>query len=176
HGAEVWDKHRLPTQIHLPALGQCWNLSHQAETTPRSQLRAIPSENHLIYTGTPAEVWPLLQRWFISMAKTHVLPELHRLAMLHADPLAGSGARWNHTRWGSCSRAGRINLSARLLWLEPAEVNYVIHHELNHLHHFDHSLVFWQALETRLPGAKLLDRGLRHASRRASFPVWLALI
>ncbi len=176
HGADIWDKHQLPTQIHLPALGQNWSLAHSSDVAPRAQLRAIPAENRLLYTGAATEAWPLLQRWFIAMSKTHVLPELHRLAALHADPLTGSGARWNHTRWGSCSRAGRINLSARLLWLEPREVTYLLHHELNHLHHFDHSPAFWQALEARLPGALALDRGIRHAARRASFPMWLKLV
>lgn len=171
----AWPEHRLPADIHLPALDERWQLIHLA-TTARTQLRIDTPQHQLTFSGEAEQVWSLLQRWFIAHAKAQLLPMLHQLAHTHSDPLQGSGMRWNHTRWGSCSRAGRINLSARLLWLEPAEMNYVLHHELNHLHHFNHSPAFWQELEARLPGALLLDRGIRHAERRASFPTWLKLL
>jgi predicted metal-dependent hydrolase len=171
----IWPEHQLPAHIHLPALDEHWQLVHLATTT-RAQLHIDPAQRQLSLRGEGEQIWSLLQRWFIAHAKAQLLPALHQLAEIHNDPLQGSGIRWNHTRWGSCSRAGRINLSARLLWLEPAEMNYVLHHELNHLHHFNHSPAFWQALEARLPGALLLDRGIRHAERRASFPAWLRLV
>lgn len=171
----AWPEHRLPESIYLPALDEQWQLTHLAHTT-RTQLRIDTTQHQLTFSGEAEQVWSLLQRWFITHAKAQLLPMLHQLAHAHSDPLQGSGVRWNHTRWGSCSRAGRINLSARMLWLEPCEVNYVLHHELNHLHHFNHSLAFWQALEARLPGALALDRGIRHAERRASFPAWLKLV
>ena len=175
HAATAWPAQQLPTHIHLPALDEHWLLVHLATAT-RAQLHIDSTQHHLTFSGEAEQLWSLLQRWFIAHAKTQLLPMLHQLAQTHGDPLQGSGIRWNHTRWGSCSRAGRINLSARLLWLEPAEMNYVLHHELNHLHHFNHSPTFWQALETRLPGALHLDRGIRHAERRASFPTWLRLV
>lgn len=171
----TWPPHQPPERIHLPALDEHWQLTHMASPA-RAQLRIEPARHQLQFSGDTAQLWSLLQRWFIAHAKTQLLPMLHQLAHTHGDPLQGSGIRWNHTRWGSCSRAGRINLSARLLWLEPDEMLYVLHHELNHLHHFNHSPAFWQALEERLPGALRLDRGIRHAERRASFPAWLKLV
>jgi len=179
HNASVasatWPSDQPPERIHLPALDEHWQLLHTASAR-RAELRIEPALHQLQFSGDPEQLWSLLQRWFIAHAKAKFLPQLHQLAHQHSDPLLGSGVRWNHTRWGSCSRAGRINLSARLLWLEPNEVNYVLHHELNHLHHFNHSPAFWQALEERLPGALALDRGIRHAHRRASFPAWLRLV
>lgn len=176
HAEPLWPTQQLPEHIHLPALNERWQLVHRSTTTARAQLHIDPAQRQLTFNGETEQLWSLLQRWFIAHAKVQLLPMLHQLAHTHGDPLQGSGIRWNHTRWGSCSRAGRINLSARLLWLEPCEVNYVLHHELNHLHHFNHSPAFWQALEARLPGALNLDRGIRHAQRRASFPAWLKLV
>ncbi len=175
HAATAWPAHQLPAHIRLPALDEHWQLVHLATTT-RAQLRIDSAQRQLTLLGESEQVWGLLQRWFIAHAKAQLLPALHQLAEVHNDPLQGSGIRWNHTRWGSCSHAGRINLSARMLWLEPCEVIYVLHHELNHLHHFNHSPDFWQALEERLPGALALDHGIRHAHRRASFPEWLKLV
>lgn len=176
HIDQLWPTHQLPLHIHLPALNEHWQLIHRPSTTARAQLHIDSAQHQLTFSGEGEQVWSLLQRWFITHTKLQILPMLHQLADAHGDPLQGSGVRWNHSRWGSCSRAGRINLSARLLWLEPAEVNYVLHHELNHLHHFDHSPGFWRSLEARLPGALSLDRGIRHAHKRASFPAWLALV
>jgi predicted metal-dependent hydrolase len=56
------------------------------------------------------------------------------------------------TRWGSCSSAGRIRYSWRLI-LAPAEARrYVAAHEVAHLVHLDHGQEF-RALEAKLFGA-----------------------
>lgn len=51
------------------------------------------------------------------------------------------------TRWGSCTRQGRIMLSWRLL-MAPIKIrDYVIIHELAHLRHFDHGPDFWTLVD-----------------------------
>ena len=57
-----------------------------------------------------------------------------------------------HTRWGSC------NTCVRRVWLSvylpayPIEcTEYVIVHELCHLHHPNHSSAFWQTVATAMP-------------------------
>jgi len=55
------------------------------------------------------------------------------------------------TRWGSCSSAGRIRYSWRLI-LAPVEARrYVVAHEVAHLRHLDHGREF-KALERELFG------------------------
>ena len=56
------------------------------------------------------------------------------------------------TRWGSCNtRAKRIWLSAYLPAYPIECTEYVIVHELCHLHHPNHSRAFWQAVKTAMP-------------------------
>lgn len=55
------------------------------------------------------------------------------------------------TRFGSCSRAGRLNFSCRLMAYPPAAIDYVVVHELAHLRHMDHSPAFYREVETYLP-------------------------
>ena len=56
------------------------------------------------------------------------------------------------TRWGSCNtRAKRIWLSAYLPAYPIECTEYVIVHELCHLHHPNHSREFWQAVKTAMP-------------------------
>lgn len=60
------------------------------------------------------------------------------------------------SRWGSCSKQGRIRLSWRLI-LAPSEVRrYVVAHEVAHLKHFDHGPQF-KALEADLFGPGLAE-------------------
>lgn len=119
-------------------------------------------------------LWPLLGRWLLQQAKLHLPPRLLAHARAHGLRPASVGVRWAQSRWGSCSQQGRISLNARLLWLPPQAVDYVLLHELTHLEHFDHSPAFWQALEARCPGARQWDQRLRQAS--ADLPGWLRLL
>lgn len=57
-----------------------------------------------------------------------------------------------HTRWGSCNtRARRIWLSVYLPAYPIECTEYVIVHELCHLHHANHSAAFWQTVATAMP-------------------------
>ena len=70
------------------------------------------------------------------------------------------------SRWGSCSSKGTISLNWRLLLLSYSLSQYVILHELAHLKHLNHSLAFWQYLESICPGARIQDRELRNEGKR----------
>ncbi|MBF2720199.1 DUF45 domain-containing protein [Psychrobacter sp. NG254] len=57
-----------------------------------------------------------------------------------------------HTRWGSCNtRAKRVWLSVYLPAYPIECTEYVIVHELCHLHHANHSHAFWQTVATAMP-------------------------
>lgn len=59
------------------------------------------------------------------------------------------GLRDPVTRWGSCSAAGALNFSWRLVLAPPYVLDYLAAHEVAHLVHLDHSPRFW-ALARRL--------------------------
>jgi predicted metal-dependent hydrolase len=48
------------------------------------------------------------------------------------------------TRWGSCSSAGSLNFSWRLIMAPGFVLDYLAAHEVAHLVHMNHSAVFWQ--------------------------------
>lgn len=71
------------------------------------------------------------------------------------------------TRWGSCSSAGRIRLSWRLI-LAPSEARrFVVAHEVAHLAHLNHGPKF-KALEAKLfgPGVSEAKAILRRVGPR----------
>ena len=68
------------------------------------------------------------------------------------------GVRWNSlklssatTRWGSATSQGGIRLQWRLVQMPLPLLDYVIVHELAHLHEMNHSPRFWGWVEKILP-------------------------
>lgn len=55
------------------------------------------------------------------------------------------------SRWGSCSQKQNINLNFHLVQIPEALSDYVIVHELMHLHEMNHSPRFWRWVEHYLP-------------------------
>lgn len=54
-------------------------------------------------------------------------------------------------RWGSCSAAGDIMLSWRLILAPPAVLDYVAAHEVAHLAQMNHSPAFWAEVAGLVP-------------------------
>ncbi|MBP9694846.1 MAG: M48 family metallopeptidase [Candidatus Magasanikbacteria bacterium] len=55
------------------------------------------------------------------------------------------------SKWGSCTRAGKLNFNYRLYFLPQDLVDYVVVHELCHLRHMNHSRAFWRLVEGIYP-------------------------
>jgi predicted metal-dependent hydrolase len=62
--------------------------------------------------------------------------------------------------WGSACSTGVISLNWKLLKFRPELIDYVVVHELCHLHEMNHSAVFWRHVELQLPNHKHLRKEL----------------
>jgi predicted metal-dependent hydrolase len=65
------------------------------------------------------------------------------------------------TRWGSCSTNGTLNFTWRLVMAPLEVIDYVVAHELVHLHVKDHSSKFWKAVGLIYPEYKKQRKWLR---------------
>lgn len=54
-------------------------------------------------------------------------------------------------RWGSCSAAGNLNFSCRLMAYPPEVIDCVVVHELAHLRHRDHGPAFYAFVRQTMP-------------------------
>ena len=105
----------------------------------------------------------------MAAARLRARDELPRLLLARASELGlavtAVSVRNQRSRWGSCSRAGRITLNWRLLLMPPAVRDYVIVHELMHLRRMDHSPEFWMLVAALCPDYRDAVRWLRTQGR-----------
>ncbi|KMO44908.1 metal-dependent hydrolase [Methylobacterium tarhaniae] len=73
----------------------------------------------------------------------------------HAGALARTPKRLTvrdtRSRWGSCSAAGHLNFSWRLIMAPPAVLDYLAAHEVAHLAEMNHSDRFWRVVAGLYP-------------------------
>jgi len=75
----------------------------------------------------------------------------------------------NKSNWGSCSRAGNINISTRLLFAPGSVLEYVCVHELAHLIEGNHSDAFWALVGGAMPDYKKKTKWLKENSEKCKF-------
>ena len=103
----------------------------------------------------------ILETWFRIRARAAVTAALRR----HATRLGVTPGRLTirdtTSRWGSCSRAGTLSFSWRLIMAPPPALEAVAVHELCHLRVFGHGRAFHALLEARVPDHAAWRRWLR---------------
>jgi predicted metal-dependent hydrolase len=74
---------------------------------------------------------------------------------------SGLTIRSMRSRWGSCSKQGKITLSTELIKLPDIFLEYVIIHELCHLKYHNHSKEYYKLLSELFPDWAKVRKGLR---------------
>mgnify|MGYP006275155731 FL=1 len=156
-----------PTRLRLSAVGEEWAVTY------REGPAGCRESGGALQVGAGDEVaaHEALERWVGRRARAALEPWLLDWAGRLGVTVTGLTIRGQRTRWGSCSARGRINLNRRLLFLEPALVEYVLVHELCHRHHLNHGPAFRRLLTCHLPDAAERERALR--SPAGQVPPWL---
>ena len=142
-----------------------WALAHHPQVLENYQRKQRQSQAGLPKLAEPLWLWGEQQDFILSHDKKIALYRQQLLQVMPAlfekwQPIVGAEAaetriKKMHTRWGSCNtRARRIWLSVYLPAYPIECCEYVIVHELCHLHHANHSREFWQAVATAMPEYK----------------------
>lgn len=164
---------QIPKQITFPALGQNWAVLTNQESMKQVVVKETAATT-LTLRGAIDDALACqnaLKVWLTGKGKDHLVPWLNRMSEENALPYSSVSIRQQRSRWGSCSSRHLISLNARLLFLAPELVTYVMVHELCHTVHLDHSPRFWRLVAYRLPNCRQLDRQLRNGGHW--MPGWL---
>ena len=101
---------------------------------------------------------PDLKKKIDELNKKHFSKKINKIFFKH-----------NKSNWGSCSKAGNINISTRLLFAPDDVLEYVCIHELAHLVEHNHSEEFWALVEKAMPDYKQQQRWLKENGDKCAF-------
>lgn len=88
----------------------------------------------------------------------------HRVAYFAAKVgvAAGKiGLRELGSRWASCSPTGNLAFHWKCMMAPPKIIDYIVVHELCHMHHLDHSDAFWNEVDKVMPDYRERKEWLR---------------
>jgi len=88
------------------------------------------------------------------LAKGYLPGRLSQLAEAHGFEYEALRLKNIHTRWGSCTNTGNINLNIQLMKLDDDLIDHVLLHELSHTKALNHGKDFWKVFESVRPGAR----------------------
>jgi predicted metal-dependent hydrolase len=141
----------------VPYLGQALALVPEAGRT-RVHRRG---DELLVPAGADGK--PALERWYRRAARIEIEPRLDAACAATAKPYTTLSIRGQRTRWASCSHTGAMSFNWRLLLAPEPVLDYVVWHEVCHLHVMDHSPRFWSLLGRHCPDYRQHKRWLsRH--------------
>ena len=146
--------------------GQAWRLQvHEQPGRAQVRLAAEEATLHLFVPSgaTPHDRALALARWRRTQLQALVPALLAKWEPVVGTQAAAWGIKQMRTRWGTCSiRARRIWLSLELSQWPVSCLEYVVVHELTHLHERLHNARFWHLVGQAMPEWRVHHNTLKH--------------
>jgi predicted metal-dependent hydrolase len=138
-GIEIpWRGGRLPVHVRAG--------SGHARLTEHELSLAVPDPLD------PEAVRHAIERVARAEARRQLGEEVGVAAAALGVRVAAISIRDPRTRWGSCTSAGRLSFSWRLVLAPPEVLRYVAVHEVCHIVEPNHQPPFWAVVEGLMPG------------------------
>ena len=154
HLAAVPEPTVVAPGVALPVQG----LVHRVTAAP---VRHVTAEGGQLLVPGDAPTGPRVAAWLRGRAREC----LSAAIAAHAEVLGRAPGRITlrdtRSRWGSCTAAGNLNFSWRLVMAPPEILDYVAAHEVAHLVQMNHSRAFWAEVARLCPDHRARARWLR---------------
>ncbi|MFW0777989.1 MAG: M48 family metallopeptidase [Rickettsiales bacterium] len=145
----------------IPVLGKNYVITHMGG---RGVVRI--EEDKLIVPGDAAFITRRVRDWLKKRARE----EISRLAYEKAQQLGKKATkislRDTTSHWGSCTQAGGLSFSWRLVFAPYEVLEYVVCHEVAHLSEMNHSKAFWAHVAELCPSYEAQKRWLKRYGHR----------
>ncbi|PSC04074.1 metal-dependent hydrolase [Alsobacter soli] len=143
--ARLPDEARLIPGAAVPVRGVERLITHRPEARGTAWTEEGPDgQALLVVAGAPEHA----HRRVLDFLKREAKKDLEKAVAVHAEALGVRPVkitlRDTRSRWGSCSSAGRLNFSWRLIFAPPFVLDYLAAHEVSHLREMNHSPRFWR--------------------------------
>lgn len=134
---------------------------HVVRHLPSSRGLVRAEEGAILVPGGAEFLARRLTDWLRREAARDLAAEAEAMGRLLGRLPASVAIRDTCSRWGSCTSAGRLSFSWRLLLAPPPVARYVVAHEVAHLRHMNHGPEFWATVARLDPGHAVARQWLR---------------
>lgn len=107
-----------------------------------------------------------LEKWYRKEALLVIREKAKEFAKLLAVDFKDIRIKDQKSRWGSCSSKGNLNFNWRIIMAPEPVCDYVVIHELCHLVFMDHSVNFWNLVESICPDYRQYKKWLKENGRQ----------
>lgn len=141
---------RLPGPVALgdgasvPLLG----VPHPVRHVPGARRGVWVEGGEILVSGLPEHVGRRTADFLKSEAKRLITPRAQDMAARLGRKTGRITVKDTRSRWGSCSSAGDLAFSWRLVLAPEQILDYVVAHEVAHLVQMNHSPAFWAVVES----------------------------
>lgn len=131
-------------------LGRSYRLKRVEPSTQELPLKLVAG-HFLLREDVLANAREYFIRWYTARAMEWLTTKVEEHAKrLYVEP-AGVKVQDLGYRWGSCGKGNRVYFHWKTILLPRHIAEYVVVHELVHLHEPHHTPTFWRALERAMP-------------------------
>lgn len=142
--AKFPDQPKVRPGIRIPVRGVPHLVRHEPGRRGTVTIADGADGPELIVRGDPRH----LPRRVADFLKREAKRDIEPLVAKHTAGLSRKAkmVRYRDTssRWGSCSSAGNLSFSWRIMMAPPAVINYLVAHEAAHLEQMNHGPAFWK--------------------------------
>ncbi len=141
----------------VPLQGQ----PHRSEHRPHERGGVWRESTTIIAAGRAEHLPRRVTEWLEREALATLTGRTHAKAALLGKTVVRVAVRDTRSRWGSCSRDGRIHYCWRLILAPDHALDYVVAHEVAHLAYQGHGPRFWATVERLTPHRREAEAWLR---------------
>ncbi len=107
-----------------------------------------------------------LEKWYRKEALSFIEERAEEFAAKLSVHFETIRIKDQKSRWGSCSSKGNLNFNWRIIMAPEPVCDYVIIHELCHLVYMDHSVNFWNLVESMCPEYRQYKKWLKEKGKQ----------
>ncbi len=151
---EAWLRAALARQAVPSAIGFGTTLpieGHEVVLAPGSGRAARREGDSLFLPGAAAQAPVRAAAYLRALARDRLAEASDHYAGLLGRKVDRITLRDTRSRWGSCSQAGALMYSWRLIMAPPSVLRYVAAHECAHMVEMNHAPAFWAVVDRLYP-------------------------
>ncbi len=135
----------------IPVRGVATRIVHRPQARGVAWLGEDGGERALHVAGGQAHVARRVRDFLKNECRRDLQGAVVKYAQTIGKTAPAVSLRDTKSRWGSCSSAGSLNFSWRLIMAPPQVLDYLAAHEVCHLAHMNHSPKFWSLCRSICP-------------------------